>query len=96
MVKIKARIKLYENGRKTPFESGYRPLFSFIKETKTSGQINLIKAHQFYPGETGDVEISFVNKEYLGNDFRVGKTFLFGEGNRPLGEGIVLEILGEI
>lgn len=93
MVKIRAHIKLYESGRKTPFNSGYKPLFNFIEEMKTSGRIDLIDKEQFYPGEEGDVEIIFLNRDYLGSDFDIGKTFLFGEGAVPLGEGMVKEIL---
>lgn len=93
MVKIRAHIKLYENGRKTPFNSGYKPLFNFIEEMKTSGRIDLVDKEQFYPGEEGDVEIIFLNRDYLGSDFDIGKTFLFGEGAVPLGEGMVKEIL---
>lgn len=93
MVKIRAYIKLYENGRKTPFNSGYKPLFNFIEEMKTSGRIDLIDKEQFYPGEEGEVEIIFLNRDYLGSDFDIGKTFLFGEGAVLLGEGMVKEIL---
>jgi translation elongation factor EF-Tu-like GTPase len=53
MIRIKAVIKLYNDGRKTPFTSGYRPLFDFIEETKTSGQITLIDREVFYPGDEG-------------------------------------------
>lgn len=95
MVKIRAHIKLYENGRKTPFYSGYRPLFNFTDEMKTSGKIDLIDREQFCPGEEGEVEILFLNRDYLGVDFDIGKTFLFGEGAVPLGDGIVKEILQE-
>lgn len=93
MVKIKGHILLYENGRETPFYSGYRPLFNFIEEMKVSGRINLIDRKQFCPGEEGEVEIVFFNRDYLGDDFDIGKTFLFGEGSDPLGEGVVKEIL---
>ena len=41
-LKMMAPIKLTENGRKTPFYTGCRPLFNFINNMKTSGQINLI------------------------------------------------------
>lgn len=95
MVKIRAYIKLYENGRKTPFHSGYRPLFNFVEEMKTSGRIDLIDKEQFSPGEEGEVEILFLNRNYLGGDFDIGTTFLFGEGEIPLGEGTVKEILQE-
>lgn len=92
MVKIRAHIKLYENGRKVPFYSEYRPLFNFIEEMKTSGRIDLMDEEQFCPGEEGEVEITFLNRNYLGDDFDIGKIFLFGEGKTPLGEGVVKEI----
>jgi len=93
MVKIRARIKLYEKGRKTPFTSGYRPLFNFVESMKTSGKIDLIDRERFYPGDEGDVEITFIGSDFLGSDFRVGKSFSFGESIVPLGEGVVKEIL---
>jgi translation elongation factor EF-Tu-like GTPase len=85
MVKVKAIIKLYkkEKGRKTPFVSGYRPLFRFIDKMKTSGQITLIEKEKFCPGDEGEVEIIFLNKEYLGNDFEIGKKFIFMKEKNP-------------
>lgn len=95
MIKIKATLKLYKGSdkRQTPFYSGYRPLFSFIEETKTSGQITLLDKEEFKPGEEGIVEIAFLNKDYLGDNFSEGTKFTFGEGREPLGEGEVKEIL---
>jgi elongation factor Tu len=98
MIKIKAKIKLYtgENKRRTPFATGYRPLFQFIKEMKTSGQITLLNQEKFTPGDEGVVEISFLHKEYLGQDFSVGKSFKFYESEEALGEGEILEVLNGI
>ena len=95
MIKIKAKIKLYsgEDKRKYPFINGYRPLFQFIEDMKTSGQITLINQKEFVPGEQGVVEISFLNTKYLGQDFKVGKCFKFYESMEPLGEGEIIEIL---
>lgn len=93
MIKIKAIIKLYKDGRKTPFINGYRPAFNFIEDLKTSGQITLINKEAFYPGDEGLVEIAFLNKDYLGVNFSEGTKFTFGEGREPLGEGEVIEIL---
>jgi translation elongation factor EF-Tu-like GTPase len=92
MIKVKAKIKLYktDSGRKTPFNSGYRPLFNFIPEMKTSGQITLNDKEEFFPGDEGIVEIAFLNKDYLGNNFGVGTKFTFGEGQEPLGEGEII------
>jgi translation elongation factor EF-Tu-like GTPase len=93
MIKVKANIKLYKNSRKTPFHSGYRPMFNFIEEMKTSGKIDLIEKDEFFPGEEGEVNITFINKKYLGDDFDIGKKFFFGEGEEPLGEGKITEVL---
>jgi translation elongation factor EF-Tu-like GTPase len=94
MIKIKAHLKLYKGVRATPFLSGYRPVFDFILETKTGGgQITLIEKDEFSPGEEGEVEINFISNKYLGEDFKVGKVFYFGEGGKSMGEGTVLEIL---
>jgi translation elongation factor EF-Tu-like GTPase len=95
MIKVKAKIKLYKNdtSRKTPFTNGYRPLFNFIKEMKTSGQIMLKDRNEFFPGDEGLVEITFLSKNYLGDDFGVGAKFVFGEGLEPLGEGEIIELI---
>jgi elongation factor Tu len=92
MIKVKANIKLYKDGRKTSFHSGYRPMFSFLEEMKISGKINLVDRIEFCPGEEGEVEINFINKKYLGDDFDIGKKFTFGEGEEPLGEGEITEV----
>jgi translation elongation factor EF-Tu-like GTPase len=93
MIKVKANIKLYKSGRITAFRSGYRPLFNFIKDMKTSGLIFLVDRFEFNPGDEGEVEINFINKMYLGDDFGLGKKFTFGEGIEILGEGEIIEIL---
>ncbi|HEX8514833.1 MAG TPA: hypothetical protein VF868_01450 [Bacteroidia bacterium] len=95
MIEVIAKIKVYDTqlGRKTPFNSGYRPLFSFIKSMKTSGQITLIEGDKFFPGDEGIVKIKFANADYLGNNFRTGVKFTFGEGVQNIGEGEVIEIL---
>lgn len=93
MIKVRAYMKLYKSGRETPFFAGYRPLFRFIDETQTSGSIELIDRNEFCPGEEGEVFVYFLNKDFLGKDFSVGKKFEFGEGNNILGEGIIKEIL---
>ena len=95
MIRVKANIKLHKNdvSRKTPFANGYRPLFNFIGEMKTSGQITLNDRKEFFPGEEGIVEIAFLSKDYLGDDFGVGTKFTFGEGQEPLGDGEIKELI---
>lgn len=92
MIKIKARLHLYkENGRKTGFKTGYRPLFNFEDYSKKSGQIILINQDVFDIGTENNVYIEFLDKNFLG-DFKIGKKFYFDEGQNPLGEGEILEI----
>ncbi|WP_029906656.1 hypothetical protein [Prevotella sp. 10(H)] len=93
MIKIKAEILLYKDGRTTPFISGYRPAFDFIPGAKTSGKIELIDCSHLYPGQRAEVFIYFLTNKYLGEDFSEGNFFTFGEGGPPLGEGIITEII---
>ena len=95
MIKVRAKIKLYKSheGRRTPFSSGYRPLFNFISEMKTSGQITLKDRQEFFPGDEAIVEIVFLNRDYLGSNFGVGTKFTFGEGIEPFGEGEIREVI---
>jgi translation elongation factor EF-Tu-like GTPase len=95
MIRVIASIKLYGSGasRSTPFTSGYRPLFNFIDEMKTSGQITLTDRKEFFPGDEGEVEIAFVTEKFLGESFGIGTRFTFGEGHIPLGEGVINEII---
>ena len=95
MITIKAKIKLFKgkNKRQTPFNTGYRPLFDFVKKSKISGKITLIDREIFKPGEEGIVEITFLNKEFLGSNFGMGTSFKFYESEEPLGEGEILEVL---
>jgi elongation factor Tu len=95
MLSVRAKIKLYKGDsyRKTPFLTGYRPLFTFVDEMKKSGKITLIDKDKFTPGDEGEVKITFLDNNYLGSDFGNGKSFTFSEGTHILGEGKVLEII---
>jgi len=95
IIKIVAKIKLYKNetSRKSAFTNGYRPLFNFIPEMKTSGQITLINSQNFSPGDEDLVEIIFGSADYLGSSFGTGTKFTFGEGRHALGEGEVIKII---
>ena len=47
----------------------------------------------FYPGDEGVVEIAFLIRRALGDNFSEGTKFTFGEGRKHVGEGEVKEIL---
>lgn len=93
MIKVKAIITLYAEGRTTPFYSGYRPLFTFVPEIKISGQITLFDREEFFPGQKAEVEIMFLNEKYLNFSLNTGVEFSFGEGLKTLGFGYVLRIM---
>lgn len=85
MIRVQATIRLYVNRRKTPFKTGYRPLFTFIDEMMTSGHITLLDRIDFFPGDEGVVEIAYLHREFLGKDFGVGTVFTFRELEKYLG-----------
>jgi hypothetical protein len=95
MINVRAIIKLYKGDlyRKTPFNSGYKPLFNFVNDMKKSGKITLESKSEFKPGEEAEVKITFLDMNYLGSDFGNGKNFTFSEGTHILGEGKILEII---
>lgn len=94
MVRIRATLRLYAGAghRQAPFSSGYRPLFAFLPEMNTSGQVTLLDRPALAPGEEASVELLFGSRDYLGH-LRVGSRFTFGEGPGPLGEGEVTQLL---
>ncbi|HCM33211.1 hypothetical protein [Chryseobacterium sp.] len=94
MITIKAILHLYDNVRKTPFSSGYRPAFDFNSGSLTSGRILLRDETQlFYPGEIKEVEINFMFNEFLKNKLNIGEKVFFYEGSNQLGEIEIKEIL---
>lgn len=91
---IQAKIKINtEGGRTWDIKSGYRPGFSFIPRSQTSGAITLLNEEKLSPGEQGIVEVKFVTDKLLG-DIKPGIQFKFYEGHTEIGSGEVLEVVG--
>lgn len=90
MKTIHAKIKLYSGTgkRKTPFFSGYRPLFDLLSNTMISGAINFLDRKFLEPGSTAVVEITFLTPKSFIKD-----SFFFYESNEPLGEGVILNLV---
>ncbi len=96
VIKIRAHIKLVPSdiGRKTPFATGYRPLFSFKDApTRISGKIDLLDKDLFEPNSEGDVIITFLQGTIDDKYFKENEKFDFTEGLHPIGNGEILEIL---
>jgi translation elongation factor EF-Tu-like GTPase len=95
LIKIKARLKLYEGKemRQSPFVSKYRPIFDFPgAQTKLSGSIDLLDREAFHPGTSAIVEVSFIKGMVSEKFFTKGQSFTISEGGKnDLGHGEVLE-----
>lgn len=92
-MRIRAKLFLYEEGRKKPFENGYRPLFDFGSTSLVSGRITLPLGKKLvYPGEIIKADIDFISKDYFGKKLRIGEKILFFESKIPLGEIEIIEI----
>ena len=91
MLKIRANLRLYKDGRKTPIVSQYRPLLNFSGEFKTGIEIALIDRDLMYPGDVAIIEFKFLFPELVADQYTIGTMFLLFEGPKPIGEG---EILG--
>ena len=99
MIIIEAKIKLYQGigKRQIGFQSGYRPMFEFSDTSRVSGHIALPEGMKsLEPGDSANVQITFLNDEYLGDDFGVGKNFFFYESKEALGEGVINKILDSV
>ena len=97
--KIAANIEIipYEQGgRKTNILSGYRPTFYFIDSMGTSGAIIFYDKTFISPTDKAEVDIYFSNDKYFGTDFQIGKEFVFKEGGRVMGKGIVVFVHGYV
>ena len=93
LLQTRAEIRFLDmpNGRKTPFRSGYRPLFNFTDVgTKISGRIDLIEQETFSVGMKGVVNITFIKGMIDDIHFKTGVKFTFDEGTEIFGEGVFL------
>jgi len=89
-----AHLELFagENMREQPFHNSYRPLFRFPGETnRTSGSITLIDRTEFKPGESANVEITFLQGHVHEDDLVEGRAFTFSEGLTELGKGHIIK-----
>jgi len=79
-----------EGGRHTPFPRGYQPQF-FFRTTDVTGAIGLPEGvDQVMPGDTTTVSVELFSAIAL----EVGQRFAIREGNKTIGAGQVLRILG--
>ena len=84
-----------DGGRKTSVFSGYRPHIEFdeISEIKTSGQQIFLDKEIVNPGDIVKAEITILASDQLLNKLRIGHKFIFFEGSRTIGTGIIIDFL---
>lgn len=99
---FKAKVRLLtaeEGGRKTPGHLGYRPLVYFedeaLNRAGTSGSWQKMDRDKLFPGETAEIDIAILGKEFCRNKLFVGLKFRLMEGSVQIGAGEILEISNE-
>jgi elongation factor Tu len=79
-----------EGGRHTPFLKGYQPQF-FFDTTDVTGAVTLPEGVELVmPGDTVKVSIELFSPIAM----EVGQRFAVREGNKTVGAGVILSILG--
>ena len=82
-------LKKEEGGRHTPFFNGYRPQF-FVRTTDVTGSIKLPEGVEMVmPGDNITMEIELINPIAI----EKGMRFAIREGGRPVGSGVVADII---
>ncbi len=98
---FKAKVRLLtaeEGGRKTPGHIGYRPLVYFETDwphNGTSGSWQKMDRDKLFPGETAEIDIAILGKEFCRNKLFTGLKLRLAEGSKKIGEGEILEIYNE-
>ncbi len=80
LIRVRARLRLYVNGRSLPIRDSYRPLFLFGGRDNVSGYINLINDRLIELGTEANVYVDFVNSETNRKNIYLGRIVEFGEG----------------
>ncbi|MCS6970162.1 MAG: elongation factor Tu [Planctomycetota bacterium] len=82
-------LKAEEGGRKTPFQSGYRPQFYF-RTTDVTGTVSLPAGREVVmPGDNVTLTVELISKIAMEEKLR----FAIREGGRTVGSGVVTKIL---
>lgn len=85
-----------EGGRETVAKSGYRPTLKFsFDKMLTSGIQTFIDNEQVYPGESVDAFIKILAVPHFQGRLEEGMEFIFTEGDRIIGTGVIKEILNK-
>lgn len=96
---FKASLKyktIEEGGRETAVKSGYRPTLKFnFDEMLTSGIQTFIDKEQVHPGESVDAYIKILSEPHFYGRLEEGIGFVFTEGDRTIGTGVIKEILNQ-
>lgn len=86
-----------DGGRDRPALLGYRPIVWFELLipgiSSTSGSWQKMDRLEIFPGETSEIEIALLAKDFYKNQLFPGLKFRLTEGAKLIGTGEILEIL---
>lgn len=83
-----------EGGRSTPAKSGYRPTIKFtFDKMLTSGMQTFLNKVEVHPGDTVEASIKILSEPHFRGRLEEGMEFIFTEGNRIIGTGIIQKII---
>ena len=100
-IRVLARLRVLSTeagGRKVPFTTRYRPNHNFGTPENRHffiGQVEVPEGEYVYPGETRDLEITFLNVVGLRENLTPGKTWRVQEGFMLVATAEVLELVGD-
>jgi elongation factor Tu len=80
-------------GRKRSISSGYRPQFYYAGED-CDAVLYFVGVERLQPGETATAQVAFITPQRHVERIFSGMAFLVREGNRVIGYGRVLRMLG--
>lgn len=97
-IKVRAAIKLFgqgDGGRHGPFTKGFRPNHNFQGPDDRLffiGQIEVQEGEWVYPGDSKELEVTFLDARGLRNLLVPGRTWRLQEGPKFIGTGTVLAV----
>jgi translation elongation factor EF-Tu-like GTPase len=89
-------LKTEDGGKKGPFTKSYRPNHNFGEATNREfyvGQIEVPDGTWVHPGETRDLNITFLNGLGLRELLQVGRTWRIQEGGKLVATAEVIALL---
>ena len=98
-IRIRARISLLfpsDGGRSAPVRGSYRPNHNFFGRDNRAmavGLIDFTDDQSLSPGESVEIDITFLHWPWPASELHPGRRWLIQEGATVVGSGVVLEVI---